>query len=867
MSESANKLMSTGKNDKLAKTDVKGDTRNDSTEHNLDIDTIFKMMDLYFSRKGVMYSHLYNSFNKFVEDLRNILKYSDNVFFEKITKDKIIRYKFEYENVAIRPPMLDNEDELMFPSDARDRNLTYSSKLTATVTQIQEIVDIATDEVTRKVCGVKQDDVPIAIIPIMLRSRFCSLNIKKGYNKAECDYDPGAYFIVNGSEKVVLSLERKCENKTLIFVKKDANALIYTAQVDSKSSQTNGLTQIITLRMKKDKENLITIRVPIISEVPVFILFRALGIESDKAIMDMIVYDDKDTDMTNLVRLALENSKQDKNKLILKQDDAIEYLITKFRVIKKYTETDKVIKQQQKRLHLLTLLEDKFLPHVTGGKVYKAFYLGYMINKLLQVYLGRAKPDDRDSFANKRIDLPGNLIEELFRQFYRKMLTECNKFYRKRSKDSDDNPLVIIGQIKPNIIEQGLKAALLTGSWGKKKGVAQMLQRLTYLQTLSFLRRVDAPNVDASTAKLTSPRHYHTSSTGMLCPVETPEHAKVGLVKHLTLISSITVDINSQIPIIKNIVKGKIIDLMDIPPHLLKEYTKVFINGEWVGMNNTPFDLVEDLRSEKLRGGLDMTVSICHNIVNREIKVYSGGGRLFRPVLRVNNNQIQITKSDIDKTSLNKTHQDKITSWDQFLLKNPGKIEYIDVEEQELALIAPTTDDVVKMRNRMLRARELARNQKTFDRVVNRYDDMQYVKYSYSEIHPSFLLGVIATNIPVLSHNQGPRNIFQYSQGRQAMGIYASNYRDRLDISYILYHPQRPLIATRTLKYSFSDVLTCGENVVVAIATYTGYNQEDSLVFNKSAINRGLFRSTSLKKFMQAIQKNQTTLNWGWKVL
>mgnify|MGYP002379055681 FL=1 len=166
------------------------------------------------------------------------------------------------------------------------------------------------------------------------------------------------------------------------------------------------------------------------------------------------------------------------------------------------------------------MLKNNLLPHIEGDMRQKAMYFGYMINKLLKCYLGRIKPDDRDSYLNKRIDLPGDLLMELFKQFYRKMLNECNKFFRKRN-NSDTEPLVIINQIKPNIIEQGIKASLLTGAWPRRKGVAQMLQRFTYLQTIAFLRRVDSPGGDASSSKLTTPRNLHPSSASLLCCVST----------------------------------------------------------------------------------------------------------------------------------------------------------------------------------------------------------------------------------------------------------------------------------------------------------------------------------------------------------
>ena len=995
------------------------DTKSTSNPNSLDINDIFKFMDLYFNRQGIMYTHQYNSFNKlFDEDIKTFLEKSDNTFFEKITKDKIYKYKFEYTNIAVRPPMLPNEDELMFPSDARNRSITYNAKLIATVTQIQEIIDMTNDTVERKIIGQPENEFPIAYIPIMLRSKYCSLNIKKSYDKSECEYDPGGYFVIYGSEKVVIPQERMCENKPLVFLKKDSGTESYVVQVNSKSHRNNRMLQVIAIKMKKD--GTMTIKVPIISEVPVFILLRALGIESDRDIIDYIVYNEKDVDMVNIIRLSLDNTVNEKGNKIQSQEDAIEYLLTKMRVIKKYSETDKNIKNQQRKLHLKTLLENNFLPHVEGGLEYKAYYIGYMINRLLKCYLGRIPPDDRDSYVNKRIDLIGNLMEELISQHYRKMLNECNKYFKKRNQN-DESPLNIINQIKPTIIEQGLRISLMTGAWGRKKGVAQMLQRLSFKQMISFLRRVDSPGGDASTSKLTGPRQLHASSVGMCCcltgdtlilqadgtyktiqemtpndqvlsvhkdklieestsiynwfvkqpheietdyllkittekghiikctvdhklltlnrstydfpnghdccevktlklsykymeaqylttnnylverknksyqnikiksiekiPVEpvydfttvsenhnfiandivshncieTPEHANVGLTKHLSLLGNITIIGNSQFNIIKSYLMDKIINIRDIKAIELKDYTKIFLNGEWLGMCDKPFILEEELRYKKLHGTFDTTIGIVHDVKNMEIKIYCDSGRLFRPVMTVKDNVVNLTKEMIHSTSLNKANSGThITDWNEFMVKYPGVVEYIDMEEQPFSLISPGIAEVEISRNTMNDSIAKVKDVTT-NKLLNRYDDMKYIKYTHCDFHPSLLLGNISSNIPFCNHNDGPRNIFSYAQSKQGMGIYASNYRDRLDISYILYHPHKPLITTRAAAYIKTDVLTDGENAVVAIACHSGYNQEDSLIFNKSAIERGLFRSMSLKKFIVEISKNQST--------
>ncbi|ARF09480.1 DNA-directed RNA polymerase subunit beta [Indivirus ILV1] len=842
----------------------KNEEKNTTTSNNnIALDNIYKLSDLFFRQKNVMQSHLYNSSDKLLdEDIPNFLTKANSVFFEKVTKDRVYKYKFKFSDIGVKPPFIDMDDEMMFPSDARLRNLTYASKIVATITQIQEVTDIATGTVTSNVVGQPEYEYPIVNMPIMIRSKYCSLNLKKGHNNSECDYDPGGYYIVNGSEKVVVSLERMIENRPLVFIKKESAVKIYTVQVNSKSTKTD-MMQIINIRLKKD--NTMTIRVPILNEIPVFILMRALGIESDSDIINYCVYDSNDIDMIGMVRMSLEQTKNEKGVKILSQTDAINYLMTKMRIIKKYTETDKETKQKEKKLHLLQLLKDNMLPHVDNNYTEKAFYIGYMINRLLHCKLGRIPIDDRDSYINKRIDLPGQLIFELFKQYYKKMLNECNKFFKKRNAD-DEKPLNVINQIKPNIIDQGLKTALLTGNWGKKKGVAQMLQRLTYLQTLASLRRINSPTADSSTNKLTAPRHLHPSIIGPICHCETSEGHKVGLVKNLSQIGSVTVVKNSQFDHLKGILKQKVRNIQDVPINQYGRYTRVLLDGEIIGLTDSPRKLYYELKQMKYNGAFDQLVGIAHDIRSeiecKDLRINCDTGRIYHPTIRVEENEIKLSKEIIDLISEEGTENaTKIISWNQFMMKFPGVIEYIDSDEKANAMMAMYPRDVEEMRMRMNESTELVKKLEPsdFTNIVNRYDRFTYVKYTHCEIDPNLLLGVVVANIPFLECNQGPRNIYQYSQARQAMGIYATNYRDRLDISYILYHPQRPIVTTRSMKYINTDKIPAGENCIVAIACYGGWNQEDSNFMSKAAIDYGLFRSTSVKKYMTTIQKNQST--------
>ena len=795
--------------------------KQDKKENNLVINDLFRLADLYFYKKNYMYRHLYDSYNKFLEeDVRNFLERTLHIFNEKVTPDTVYRRMFKFKNTRVLSPYLDNGVIPMFPYDARQRSLTYNVKLICDVTQLQEKIDIITGKKSVTVTGEEELDVPIANIPLMLRSKYCSTNLHKPQpGKDECSLDPGGYFIVNGSEKVVIPQDRMVENKPMVFLKKDSGILSYIVQINSRSYRPGGMQQVLNVKIRKD--GLMTIRVPILNEVNVFALFRALGVNSDRDIIRMIVNDDEDTDMIDIIRISLDSCKNETGNKILTEEEAYDFLINKLKVIRKYTETDKDVKIQQKKMHLKSLLNTSFIPHIEGSLKEKAYFLGYMIHKLLNVYMGRAQVDDRDSYVNKRVDLPGDLLLELFKQRFKIMMSDCNKFFMRN--DNDEKPINIINQIKPNTIEQGLKSSLSTGAWIRKKGVAQVLQRYTYLQSIAFLRRVDTPSGDASTTKLTSPRQLHPSSVGFLCVVETPEHAKVGVTKHLSLVSSVTLMSEDMYNLLRDLIKNEVNNILDLPIDNIRTMTKVFLNGEWLGVIDNPVKLANKLTQMKIKGEIDrQMVSIVPAYIDNELRIYYDNGRFYRPTIKITDNVVNLTREQINEISLNKLNKsNKITDWDDFLNKFPDSIEYIDSELQPYLLLAPKIEDVITQRERMLQSINHVKSVE--DKLsLNRYNDLYFERKTNLELHPSLLLGEINTNVPFANTNPGPRNIFQYSQGRQAMGIYATNYRARTDISYILYHPQKPLVATRTAKYVGSEILPSGENVIVAINCYTG---------------------------------------------
>lgn len=828
---------------------------------------IWDLIDLLFNTKNVLYNMHYLSYQQFIED--NVISELNKkyVIHENIIGKKIFRYSLKFDNIMLKAPSDEFDNETIFPNDARTRHINYSSKLIVDIKQIQETINLETN-ITDENILYHEKKINIGAIPIMVRSKYCTTNIKKDIPNLECTYDPGCYFIIKGLEKVVISHERMCENKELIFPKKDINypeGIIYSVQVNSKAPESTNIN-ITSIKMLKDKSIILTM--PHFSEIPIFIIFRVLGFETDQDIINYIVYDNTDINMINMIKPSLNNSlleiyKDDNgiDHMIMTKEDAENYLIQKMKTSRRYNETDSEIRHMQKREHLLSILENELFSHMEKGFLEKGYYLGMMCNKLLQCILKRVDFDDRDNFINKRIDLPGALMAKLFEQYLKKMINECSKNFKKRMGGftTDANPSNIIGLIKSMTIEQGFNTALATGNWGsnKKKGVAQPLHRHNYLNTISHFRRIITPTSDAATNKMEKMRHIHSGQYGFIDPVESPDGEKIGIQKHLALTASITINAKEQTKIIKDLLDNKIeifTYLTDTPPFKIKILTKVFISGQWYGMSDKPVQLVQYLRDMRSKGAIDKMVGIVHSFKNKEIRVNTDGGRLYRPLLKVKNNKLLLTKEMLNNISLN-INSNKISTWTDFISKYNDVIEYIDCEESENLMIAMTVDILNEERDKMLNK---ITNSDNSSFTINRYANV-YRKFTHCELNPAMMLGSVSCNIPFSEHNQSPRNIYNFSQARQGMGIHASSMHHRIDLTYQLFHPQIPIVHTRMAKYTNMLDLPSGENIIVAIACYTGYNQEDSIIINRSSVDRGLLRAAYFSKYHDVIQKNPST--------
>ena len=867
----------------------------------------------FFDTKGLVSQQL-DSFDEFVSTTMQelVAENSQLVLDQNLSPSEddpdgpvIRRYEIKFGTVLLsRPAMTESDGSTtpMLPSEARLRNLTYSSPMYLEMSTQRSLarerpgnamdqghdgpdemsqLDSAGTHLEWENEDMESDRTPVKVfvgkLPIMLKSKYCTLkelSENELYQWNECPFDQGGYFIINGSEKVLIAQERSAANIVQVFKKSQSNTP-FVAEI--RSAVEKGSRLISTMQMKlyeKGEGNkggfgqTIRCTLPYIkTEIPIAIVFRALGVVSDEDILNHICYDRKDTQMLEMLKPCLEEA-------FVIQDREVALDFIGKRGNSQGVTRDKRIKYAR------DIMQKELLPHISqteGSETRKAFFLGYMVYRLLQCALGRKEPDDRDHFGKKRLDLAGPLLAGLFRMLFYKLTKDVYRYLQKCVESNKEFNLTLA--VKSSTLTNGLRYSLATGNWGDQKkamsakaGVSQVLNRYTFASTLSHLRRTNTPI--GRDGKIAKPRQLHNTHWGLVCPAETPEGQACGLVKNLALMCYITVGTPSE-PIIDFMIQRNMEVLEEYEPLSNPNATKIFVNGVWVGVHGSAHALDQTVRNLRRRGLISYEVSLVRDIRDREFKIFTDAGRVCRPLFVIDNKvgsptngQLVLTKANIAKLERDREIaatmdaqeiDDNQIGW-QGLVKN-GIVEYVDAEEEETIMIVMTPEQLENSRQRQAGyAMPEEPEDQPNRRVQSQLNPTQHA-WTHCEIHPSMILGICASIIPFPDHNQSPRNTYQSAMGKQAMGVFLTNYGTRMDtMANILYYPQKPLATTRSMEFLKFRELPAGQNAIVAIACYSGYNQEDSVIMNQSSIDRGLFRSLFYRAYTDQEKKVGSTL-------
>lgn len=756
----------------------------------------WNLLPAFLRVNGLVKQHI-DSFDYFTDvELKKIIAANDMIIAEA-DNNKWVRFT----DIRVgKPSRLEDSrsgwvNTEVTPNECRLRDMTYAAPI---------YVDII---YPKQSGNVRQNNILIGRVPVMLRSSKCVL---KGRSEAEmawlneCAVDPGGYFIVRGQEKVILVQEQLSKNRVIVESFKG----VTQASVTSHTANIKTKTYVLV------KKQLICLRHNSLTEdIPVVIVLRAMGIQSDHEILLLTAGNDEEYQeefAPNLEQAATEG--------ILTQEQALDYISSR---LKAERFADRFAKEKTPKQKAFEKLAATIIPHVEVENMNfrpKALYIAFMTRRVLMAVHNPNLVDDRDYVGNKRLELAGQMLsllfEDLFKDSARQIKVNMDKILKKPNSTAEFDPVRLVEHMDSRITS-GMERAISTGNWTLKRfrmdraGVTHVLSRLSYISALGMMTRITSQF--EKTRKVSGPRALQPSQFGMLCVSDTPEGEACGLVKNLALMTHITTSDDEE-PVRRMIFS---LGAQDVNATSGSEIFAqgsyiIFLNGTPIALTRHPKHFLLGFRKIRRMGRISEFVSIYINHHHNGVHIATDEGRVCRPLIVVENGKSKITARFLD--SLRKGTVD----FDTALAR--GFVEYLDVNEENDSNIAVYEHDI-------------------------REDT------THLEIEPFTILGAVAGLIPYPHHNQSPRNTYQCAMGKQAIGAIAYNQFDRIDtLLYLMVYPQKPLVTTRTIELVKYDKLPAGQNAVVAVMSYSGYDIEDALVLNKASCDRGFGRCQVYKK-------------------
>ncbi|KAM3423427.1 DNA-directed RNA polymerase subunit beta [Cercospora zeina] len=764
----------------------------------------WNLLPAFLRVKGLIKQHT-DSFDYFINvELKKIIKANDQIISDnprKWVKFTDIRVGKPCRVEDLRAGYVQTE---VTPNECRLRDMTYSAPIYADFVY------------PRQSGNVRKTDVLIGRVPMMLRSSKCVLNGRSEAEMSwlnECAVDPGGYFIVRGQEKVILVQEQLSKNRVIVESFKG----VIQASVTSHTANIKTKTYVL---LKKGhlylKHNSLT------EDIPVAIMMRAMGVQSDHEILLLAAGNDaqyQDEFAPNLELAALEG--------VFTQEQALDYIATR---LKPDRFGNRKTAEKTPKQHALEKIAGTIIPHVeVEGLNFrpKALYVAHMTRRVLMAMNDPKLVDDRDYVGNKRLELAGQMLallfEDLFKDCMRQIKTTMDKVLKKQNPTQEFDPVRIVEQIESRITS-GMERAISTGNWTLKRfrmdraGVTHVLSRLSYISALGMMTRISSQF--EKTRKVSGPRALQPSQFGMLCTSDTPEGEACGLVKNLALMTHITTA-DDEGPVRKMMY---VLGAEDVTSSTGTEIYGagayiIFINGTPAALTRQPKQFLLGFRKFRRMGRISEFVSIFINHHHNGVHIATDEGRVCRPLIVVEKAKSKVTTRFLE--SLRKGSMD----FDDALSR--GIVEYLDVNEENDSNIAVYEKDITR-------------------------------EHTHLEIEPFTILGAVAGLIPYPHHNQSPRNTYQCAMGKQAIGAIAYNQFTRIDtLLYLMVYPQKPMVTTRTIELVKYDKLPAGQNAVVAVMSYSGYDIEDALVLNKASCDRGFGRCQVFKKVSMPLKAYQ----------